>query len=75
MIQDKVIRVSRVLEQTGMSRSTIDRLEKAGQFPKRVQITRRAIGWYEDEVLTWVDNLKKNKNKLGAGRKDKGRNL
>lgn len=58
MIHDKLIRVSTVVEQTGMSRSTIDRLEKLGQFPKRVQISHRAIGWFERDIHTWVENKK-----------------
>ncbi len=63
MIHDKLIRVAAVVEQTGMSRSSIDRLEKAGQFPKRVQISTRAIGWYEAAVMDWVEN-RQTKNML-----------
>ncbi|RXV64803.1 transcriptional regulator [Roseovarius sp. A46] len=29
----------------------ISRLEKAGQFPKRVQLGPNRVGWIEDEVL------------------------
>jgi len=32
----------------------IARLEKAGQFPKRVQIGPNRVGWVEDEVLDWL---------------------
>ena len=32
----------------------IDRLEKAGRFPKRVQLGPCRVGWVEDEVLQWV---------------------
>ena len=31
----------------------IARLEKAGQFPKRVQLGPSRVGWVEDEVLDW----------------------
>ena len=30
------------------------RLEKAGQFPKRVQLGPNRVGWVEDEVLDWL---------------------
>ena len=33
----------------------IARLEKAGQFPKRVQLGSNRVGWVEDEVLDWLD--------------------
>ena len=32
----------------------IARLEKAGQFPKRVQLGPSRVGWVEDEVLDWL---------------------
>ena len=30
------------------------RLEKAGQFPKRVQLGPNRVGWVEGEVLDWL---------------------
>ncbi|MEM9148018.1 MAG: AlpA family phage regulatory protein [Pseudomonadota bacterium] len=30
------------------------RLEKAGKFPRRVQIGPNRVGWVEDEVLEWL---------------------
>ena len=32
----------------------IARLEKAGQFPKRVQLGPSRVGWVEEEVLEWL---------------------
>ena len=32
----------------------IARLEKAGLFPKRVQLGPNRVGWVEDEVLDWL---------------------
>lgn len=32
----------------------IARLEKAGLFPKRVQLGPCRVGWVEDEVLDWL---------------------
>ena len=34
----------------------IARLEKAGQFPKRVQLGPSRVGWVEDEVLEWLQS-------------------
>ena len=33
----------------------IARLEKAGQFPKRVQLGSNRVGWVEREVLDWLE--------------------
>ena len=32
----------------------VSRLEKAGAFPKRVQIGQCRVGWIEQEVLDWL---------------------
>jgi prophage regulatory protein len=32
----------------------IARLEKADQFPKRVQLGPNRVGWLESEVLEWL---------------------
>ena len=32
----------------------IARLEKAGLFPKRVQLGPNRVGWVEQEVLDWL---------------------
>ena len=34
----------------------IARLEKAGQFPKRVKLGNCRVGWIEDEVLDWLQS-------------------
>jgi prophage regulatory protein len=38
------------------SRMHIGRLEKAGQFPKRVRLGQCRVGWYEDEVAAWLES-------------------
>lgn len=32
----------------------IRRLEKAGKFPKRLQLGENRVGWYLREVLAWI---------------------
>ena len=34
----------------------IARLEKAGKFPKRVQLGPNRVGWVESEVLDWIQS-------------------
>ena len=38
------------------SRQHIARLEKAGQFPCRIQLSHSRIGWYLDEVEAWIES-------------------
>ena len=47
------------LERVGQSFSTINRKEKDGQFPRRVRLGPNSVGWYEYEVATYLDSLKR----------------
>lgn len=51
-----VIRWPTVRDLTGLSRSTVDRLERAGSFPRRVVLSRNIVGWYRSAVLAWVQS-------------------
>ncbi len=50
-----IIRFAEVNKRTGLSKSEIDRREKAGLFPKRVSIGARSVAWIEDEVSAWIE--------------------
>jgi prophage regulatory protein len=50
----RFLRFSAVRERTGLSRSTIWRLERRGVFPKHRRISSNAVAWLEQEVNEWV---------------------
>ncbi len=50
----RFIRLDSVRDRTGLSRSTIWRLERRGDFPKHRRISLNAVGWLEAEVDEWV---------------------
>lgn len=39
---------------TGLSSSTLWRLEKKREFPARVQLSHKRVGWRRSEVAAWV---------------------
>lgn len=41
---------------TGLSRTTIWRLEKTGDFPKRRKLSPATVGWLQTEIELWVEN-------------------
>jgi prophage regulatory protein len=43
-----------VRERTGLSRSTIWRLERQGDFPKHRRISANVVAWVEEEVMGWI---------------------
>ena len=56
-LNDRILRKSEVVRQTALSESTIDRLERTGQFPARRRIGPKvAVGWLESEILNWLKN-------------------
>ncbi len=45
-----------VKEKIGMSRTSIDRWEQAGIFPKRVHLGVKKIAWHKDEIDKWIND-------------------
>jgi predicted DNA-binding transcriptional regulator AlpA len=55
-ISGALLRIDRVEQLTGLSRTTIDRLEKSGRFPRRWRIAARAVAWTTREIQEWRAN-------------------
>lgn len=54
MKSDRIIRTAERRHKTGLSESQLNRMEKAGNFPKRIRITTKTVGWSERAVDVWV---------------------
>jgi prophage regulatory protein len=50
----RFLRFSAVRDRTGLSRSTIWRLERRGMFPKHRRISTNAVAWLEQEINEWL---------------------
>ena len=50
----RLLRLAKVLNVTGLGKTTIYELQSQGTFPMRVQITDHSVGWVEAEVQTWL---------------------
>jgi prophage regulatory protein len=50
----RLIRFSAVRDRTGLSRSTVWRLERHGAFPKHRRLSSNAVGWLEHEIDEWI---------------------
>ena len=51
---DTFIRKPEVRRITGLSDSTLWRLEKQRKFPQRRRLSSSACGWLRSEVLAWM---------------------
>ena len=50
----RLIRFQTVKDRTGLSRSTIWRLQRTGAFPKHHRISANAVAWVEQDVVDWM---------------------
>jgi len=54
---EKLLRPKDVQRMSGLSRTTIWRLEQRGLFPLRRQLGARIVGWREEDVSAWLESL------------------
>ena len=54
----RLIRRPEVLKKTGLGRTTLYLLEKAGQFPQHFMLTPRCAAWDEIEIEVWMAKRK-----------------
>jgi len=50
----RFLRFPAVRARTGLSRTTIWRLERRGDFPRHRRISSNAVAWAEHEVADWI---------------------
>lgn len=53
----EIYRMSKVIRVTGLSRSSIYRLESKRLFPARLKLSSSASGWRSNDVHEWIANL------------------
>ncbi len=51
-----ILRTRDVTRVTGLSRTTVWRLERAGKFPPRMRLGENSVGWLEEEVQSWIES-------------------
>lgn len=55
-MDSKLLTLRQVAELVGLSRTTIWRLERSGQFPRRRQVSTKAVRWNQAEILGWINS-------------------
>lgn len=53
---DRFMRERDVLDVTSLSRTTLWRIMKSGQFPRPVRISPGRVGWRESAIIAWQEN-------------------
>ena len=52
----KILRIRDVTITTGLSRTTLWRLERRGDFPRRILLSPNSTGWIESEIEQWIES-------------------
>lgn len=52
----KLLRLNKVKEITGLSRSSLYQMMSKGQFPPSITIGSRAIAWTDVSVQEWIES-------------------
>lgn len=50
----KVLSLTEVSLVCRISKTTIWRLQSIGQFPSPIKLSKRRIGWYEQDIINWL---------------------
>lgn len=50
----RMLRLSQVIERTGLGKTKIYELQNAGLFPMKVHLTPTAVRWVEGEIEAWL---------------------
>lgn len=67
MSTKRIIRIRRVMDRTGLARSTIYAKIAAGEFPKPIQLGPRSVGWDEEVVDKWIrQRIEESRNNCNA---------
>lgn len=52
----QLLRLPQVRERTGLSRSTVYRLQENGEFPRSVALGPRSVAWVAREIDQWIED-------------------
>ena len=52
----KLLRLPTVKKRTGLGKSSIYAMMAAGEFPKNIKLSARAVGWDDDKIDAWIES-------------------
>ena len=52
--REEILRTKELIRMLGLSRTSLWRFERDEDFPKRVQLGVRSIGWKLSEINAWI---------------------
>ena len=65
-MNDRLLRREEVETRCGISRTTIYRLMRCGQFPEPIKVGQRAVRWSASEIEGWLAGRPRATGEAGA---------
>ena len=62
----RILRKREVLTRTGLSHTVLYELINAGKFPRQISLSRRCVGWPDQEIDRWIEEKIANRDQSGA---------
>ena len=69
---DRFLRLREMLWRVGLSRSSVYRLMKAGDFPKQIKLTKNTAVWSENAIIAWMNQQKLHNDNDSSPMADQG---
>ena len=66
--QHVILRLIRVTNRTGLSRSSIYNFISEGKFPRPIPLGERSVGWLEHEVDEWLQSRIDKRDQVQGGK-------
>lgn len=63
---DRIVSARELRTLIPLSASQIWRLEKSGDFPKRILVGRRRVGWRSTDISNWISERTNEAKREGA---------
>ncbi len=51
----RLLKIRELVAETSLSRATIYRAIRRGEFPDRIKLSPRRVGWPEAEIAAWIE--------------------
>ena len=51
----KILSAKELINKIGLSRVTIWRMERRGEFPQRIVLSPGRVGWISDDIDEWIE--------------------
>ena len=53
---ERMLRLPDVMEATGLSKSTLYDLQRAGRFPQARRLSPRCVAWLSTDIQAWINS-------------------